>query len=65
MTADEIVAAVRANPRFSTIMEPSDVRALVAEIVRLRSERGKFEMAWDDVSTRYEALLNQLGGTDA
>lgn len=36
-----------------------------AEIAFLRSERDKFEMAWNDVSSRYEALLNQLGATDA
>jgi hypothetical protein len=35
------------------------------EIERLRDERDKFERAWNDVSDRYEALLNQLGGTDA
>lgn len=35
------------------------------EIARLRAERDKFERAWNDVSDRYEALLNQLGATDA
>jgi hypothetical protein len=35
------------------------------EIVRLRAERDKYERAWNAVSDKYEALLDQLGATDA
>ena len=41
------------------------LRQAADEIERLRADRDKFETAWQDVSDRYESLLNQLGATDA
>ena len=40
------------------------LREAADEIERLRAERDKFETAWNEVSDRYETLLNQLGATD-
>ena len=41
------------------------MNAAADEIERLRADRDKFEKAWQDVSDRYESLLNQAGATDA
>ena len=43
----------------------SNMNAAADEIERLRADRDKFEKAWQDVSDRYESLLNQAGATDA
>lgn len=41
------------------------LRRAADEIKRLRAEAMKFEVAWTAVSEKYEALLLQLGATDA
>ena len=61
-TADDVIAAYTDCSRNMT---GADIGVLVAEVTRLRTERDKFEKAWSDVADRYEALLNQLGATDA
>jgi hypothetical protein len=70
-TTDCVALARAAADRCETVCGlqtcscASDVRRAADEIERLREDRDKFERAWNDVSGRYEALLNQLGATDA
>ena len=58
----------RAPKPFSNEYKGGIARELataLAEIELLRADRDKYQRAWNEVTGRYEALLNQLGAADA